>query len=798
MSDSHQKIQLTITVRVDPKDPNSVLYTFSREGGRSSDLPGHSETGISSLELLNSVSQEVQKVISFATRQSTIQEVARYFVTKLIPREQFLKNILPDDEIILIDSEIEEASALPWGLIPMVLGLENVNIIQNLRSDNAHVPADTALRGAVSALIVGCGGVRYPGIARQLSEVKERFGDRLTIETESVPAGADSDPFSGEIGQRLLSKLADKQFLHFAWPQLELPDPDERRRRAKALSDVIRQLPGLQLVLGNSSNSSAICAAVSQGGAVAVGWAGVVSDVLAADFALYFYQRLVEGQSPVEAVKHFNQDYTTAGVTPEGSVPFLSLPSAQAAGWAPLSGEPLMTDCGLQQKSFSLPGDKLQPTSSGGEVQKKPLVRIESFEVPRFLNPALVINGHKTLERLSLFSSEDIPGARLQIECDTGAGVSTVRESLNLRRGTFPIALSGADGHSQSGQIVRASFPVLWDLLAKDVERRMINFVVTISVEGKVLAEATRSTQWMASDEWLNQRECYPFIPAFIQPESHGVKEVLDAAGEILEMIGSGSDSFAGYSRLREDPSSVGNQVKAIYLALQKKFALDYIVPPPAVYVDDCGESHTDPSEGSDSPEMAPVRRVLGGQQVRFPEEVIAHQRGTCHGLSLLFAACTEQLRIHPVIVLIQGHTFFGYWTSENAHRKFWRQTELRDSWIISSYESNQGLLPEKLTYKFEDETGTAPDLLRKLQETGQVEFVECTCVTGFIPFEEACEIAQETLHGSPPGIPRRDQERRKLAWSQLEVVVDVHRSRRKINPFRPRPRLLHGSGGAK
>ncbi|MEE8584355.1 MAG: hypothetical protein V3T83_05820, partial [Acidobacteriota bacterium] len=331
--------------------------------------------------------------------------------------------------------------------------------------------------------------------------------------------------------------------------------------------------------------------------------------------------------------------------------------------------------------------------------------------------------------------------ARLEIECDTGAGSSNVRESLSLRQGTSPIDVS------------QKSFPVLYELMAKDAERRMINFTVTISSGGRILAEATRPTQWMGVDEWLNYRDCWPFISAFVQPESNAVKKILDHAVEVLEMIGAAGDSFSGYQKLDKDPDVVRRQVKAIYLTLQKKFSLDYIAPPPPVIA--AGSGHT------------------VGQQIRFPEEVIRHKRGTCHDLALLFAACAEHARINSMVVLISGHTFFGFWKSEEEHTKFWKLPQLRDEWTIIS--SAGGGFPIKfLKYKYEGEEVSAPKLLQRLQEQGKVDFVECTCVTGSKTFEKACGIAVNTI--------------KDLKKSQLRVVVDVRRSRGSIRPIRSRP----------
>lgn len=90
------------------------------------------------------------------------------------------------------------------------------------------------------------------------------------------------------------------------------------------------------------------------------------------------------------------------------------------------------------------------------------------------------------------------------------------------------------------------------------------------------------------------------------------------------------------------------------------------------------------------------------GQRVRTPTEVIEHHRGTCHDLAILFASCLEHVRINPLIVLMRGHTYVGFWTSLQAWTEFWRRSrsdKLRlpqvpgRNWIINSAEEFKGLV---------------------------------------------------------------------------------------------------------
>jgi len=85
----------------------------------------------------------------------------------------------------------------------------------------------------------------------------------------------------------------------------------------------------------------------------------------------------------------------------------------------------------------------------------------------------------------------------------------------------------------------------------------------------------------------------------------------------------------------------VDAQVQALWNALLHDLPLSYINPPP---------TYTGSS-----------------QRLRTPSQVLEGKRGTCIDLALLFAACLEYIGIFPVVFLIKGHAFPGYWRSDCA-----------------------------------------------------------------------------------------------------------------------------------
>jgi hypothetical protein len=124
------------------------------------------------------------------------------------------------------------------------------------------------------------------------------------------------------------------------------------------------------------------------------------------------------------------------------------------------------------------------------------------------------------------------------------------------------------------------------------------------------------------------------------------VTQIIQSAQELLACLADDvAQGFDGYQSLdveADDPAEgVDLQVRAIWMALIVRLPLSYINPPPSY-----------------EPES---------QRLRTPSQVLQSGRGTCIDLSLLLAACLEYVEIHPVIFLLEGHAFPGYWRSEEA-----------------------------------------------------------------------------------------------------------------------------------
>jgi hypothetical protein len=140
-------------------------------------------------------------------------------------------------------------------------------------------------------------------------------------------------------------------------------------------------------------------------------------------------------------------------------------------------------------------------------------------------------------------------------------------------------------------------------------------------------------------------------VPSFIFPRDPAVRDILTAAQPFLRALTDDPlAGFDGYQRsfAGDGIEAVRWQLRAIWTALQTTCRLDYVNPPPSY--------------------------ASTVQRLRTPEEILRARRGTCIELALLLAACWEHIGINPVIFLIPGHAFVGYWTSDEAWTRFYAE----------------------------------------------------------------------------------------------------------------------------
>jgi hypothetical protein len=192
-----------------------------------------------------------------------------------------------------------------------------------------------------------------------------------------------------------------------------------------------------------------------------------------------------------------------------------------------------------------------------------------------------------------------------------------------------------------------------------------------------------------------------------------------------MSMADDPTAGFDGYQSVDEGAptvearyDAVDLQVRAIWSALLYDFELHYINPPPSY-----SAFH---------------------QRLRTPSEIVKGRRGTCIDLALLLAACLEYIDIYPVVFLLKGHAFPGYWRSPKFHKEFQQ---------VTSVPLPEAPTPDALgatahtTTRFEDAYAVKNFTeTRSLVATGRLVPLETVWLTTHGPFADAVEEGRRNL----------------------------------------------------
>ncbi len=230
---------------------------------------------------------------------------------------------------------------------------------------------------------------------------------------------------------------------------------------------------------------------------------------------------------------------------------------------------------------------------------------------------------------------------RVSVELHVGADTYPYRRSFTLQEGQVDlndlirVPLTSSLARSRHEAMFTSLFvEVLWGEAGQE----------------RQLYRDTHRVIMLPADQWRDDDTDRVWLPSFVLPRDPAVSRIIDRAQRYLMALRddptSGFDGYQSIDDRMEDPTEcVDLQVQAIWSAIVHDFQLSYINPPPAY------------SEAS--------------QRIRTPSEIVASGRGTCLDLTLLLAACLEFVEIYPVVFLLKGHAFPGYWRSNRAHAAF-------------------------------------------------------------------------------------------------------------------------------
>ena len=250
------------------------------------------------------------------------------------------------------------------------------------------------------------------------------------------------------------------------------------------------------------------------------------------------------------------------------------------------------------------------------------------LQVTPVVSYALAHNRIAVVHRVEIINpGPAVAGATLRLELqDSGGTIGAAGECL------VDLAAAGTTALTQ---------PQLWldpTAMAGITEPRPGTVRATLLTAGQIVAERAEPVQILAAHQWVAVPELLglEMLTAFVMPHDPAVADLLAAAVEILQQR-TGNPLLEGY---RSGPSRVDQVVQAIYEGTQAR-RIRFVTAP---------ESWTEV-----------------GQRIRTPGEVLAGQAGTCLDTTLLLAAVLERAGLRPLIFVVQGHTFLGYWREEHA-----------------------------------------------------------------------------------------------------------------------------------
>jgi hypothetical protein len=524
---------------------------------------------------------------------------------------------------------------------------------------------------AEGELMLSCLGVDSPTPGQRLfNPNRAALGDWLAAEHPSLlhVAGVDAHQAVSLLGmeathppQSLLDGLALKSDASAAEVDL-VP--------VEALTDLLcRGRPKPDLLVLNFYNSASRSAsrAVAKGAKFAIGYHDVIEDGLAHIFCATLYGRLREnGGQMLEAFQ--------AGLAALRSQPG-QLRGACVVLWSGFSLiEATHRDQAEAAARTTRPSGVRPVVKSTGQALKRPprqapakraasatpaaddapaWQRIRVERTPRSqVNYSLLHNGQSLFRSLQIFRNQVRgPIRNIQVTVDLNAG-----------EGAFPFQTSFdlADGESARDLSKEVVLPLTSTLLRTQSERIQSSLRLKVSCEGQVVKEETFRIFLSPVDEWQDgEKDAWQWLPSFVLPRDPAVARIIDSAQAILCALAddpqAGFDGYQSVDLTAERPEDryacVDKQVQAIWYALLNTHGLSYINPPPSY--------------------------GLATQRLRTPSQLLHERRGTCIDLALLLAACLEYVDIYPVLFLLRGHAFAGYWRSTELHEDFMAMGDL-------------------------------------------------------------------------------------------------------------------------
>jgi hypothetical protein len=185
--------------------------------------------------------------------------------------------------------------------------------------------------------------------------------------------------------------------------------------------------------------------------------------------------------------------------------------------------------------------------------------------------------------------------------------------------------------------------PLTARLISAIVEPVHTMLYANVSYGEHILYRNTHRVTLVPIDQWQDDDADGRWLPSFVMPRDPAIADIVAAAERYLVALV--DDHQAGFDGYQHSPERAELQVQALWTTLVREYSLAYINPPPTY--------------------------SRFAQRLRNPSQVLKGGRGTCIDLALLLASCLEFIEIYPVLFLLKGHAFVGYWRSLEDYRQF-------------------------------------------------------------------------------------------------------------------------------
>ena len=261
-------------------------------------------------------------------------------------------------------------------------------------------------------------------------------------------------------------------------------------------------------------------------------------------------------------------------------------------------------------------------------------------------------------------------------------------------------------------------------------QRTPADVIVTVTDERGNYVQKRIEILILARNQW--KKDLFELTAAFVQTQHPEIKKIMVDTSKLLIQRGQ-SGAIAGD---QVGPEGKIALAKAIFDAMAERIDF-YITTPPSIDVD------------------------VEGQQIRPLDQILESRGGNCIELACAYSACLLEAGLSPVIFLLHGHAFAGFYLNPDNPEDRWGLS------LTDNFSSISNLMERRKVVAVETTLIPGSDSFEDAIESTHFHFVERTL--------EKCSSCATLLKAGFP----------KEFMPHMEAVIDVQRAFSEgINPI--------------